>query len=133
MVTNYLPYRYEPDELLREYENIISKHGLLEKHNKVYENHILKDVSATKKQAKAQKRQKAQKDKKTTIFDKLDKIDFVLTKEDKELLPLPPVLDCGNKKDYNPITKKCVNKCKDDKVRNENFRCVKNKTVKVKK
>jgi len=133
MVTNYLPYRYEPDELLREYENIISKHGLLEKHNKVYENHILKDVSATKKQAKAQKRQKAQKDKKTTIFDKLDKIDFVLTKEDKELLPLLPVLDCGNKKDYNPITKKCVNKCKDDKVRNENFRCVKNKTVKVKK
>jgi predicted Zn-ribbon and HTH transcriptional regulator len=87
------------------------------------ENHILKDVS-TKKIAKAQK------DKKEKLFDKLDKIDFTLGKEDKELLNLPPVLDCGNKKDYNHITKKCVSKCKNDKIRNENFRCVKNKTVK---
>jgi hypothetical protein len=126
MVTNYLHYRYEPDEALREYENIISKHGLLEKHNKVYENHILKDVS-TKKIAKVQKEKKEKMEK---LFDKLDKIDFKLSKEDKEFLNLQPELNCGNKKDYNPITKKCVNKCKDDKIRNESFRCVKNKTVK---
>jgi len=126
MVTNYLPYRCEPDEVLREYENIIGKHGLLEKHNKVYENHILKDVS-TKKIAKAQK---DKKEKINKLFDKLDNIDFTLTDEDKEFLNLPPVLDCGNKKDYNPITKRCVSKCKDNKIRNESFRCVKNKTVK---
>jgi hypothetical protein len=122
MVTNYLHYRYEPDEALREYENIISKHGLLEKHNKVYENHILKDVST----------KKAAKEKKDKLFDKLDKIDFVLSKEDKDFLNLQPALNCGNKKDYNPFTKKCVNKCKDNKIRNEIFRCVKNKTVKKK-
>jgi serine/threonine protein kinase len=127
MVSYYLPYRYEPTELLHEYENIISKHGLLEKHNKVYENHILKTVSTTK--VAKEKKEKKEKlfDK---LFDKLDKIDFTLGKEDKEFLNLPPELNCGNKKDYNPITKKCVNKCKDDKIRNEKFRCVKNKTVK---
>ena len=128
MVTNYLPYRYEPDELLREYENIISKHGLLEKHNKVYENHMLKTVS-TKKIANEKKEKKEKKNK---LFDKLDDIDFTLTDEDKEFLNLPPALDCGNKKDYNPISKRCVSKCKEDKIRNENFRCVKNKTVKKK-
>ena len=101
MVLYYLPYRYEPTELLHEYENM----------------RIL--LVSTEKKEK--------------LFDKLDKIDFTLGKEDKEFLNLPPVLDCGNKKEYNPITKKCVNKCKDDKIRNENFRCVKNKTVKNKK
>lgn len=30
----------------------------------------------------------------------------------------------SSKPDYNPKTKKCVAKCKDNKVRNENFRCV---------
>jgi serine/threonine protein kinase len=30
----------------------------------------------------------------------------------------------SSKPDYNPKTKKCVAKCKGDKVRNENFRCV---------
>jgi hypothetical protein len=29
--------------------------------------------------------------------------------------------------DYNPNTKKCVRKCKEGKVRNDNFRCVKKK------
>jgi hypothetical protein len=47
-----------------------------------------------------------------------------LGKEDKEFLNLQPELDCGNKKDYNPITKSCVSKCKDNKIRNENFSCV---------
>jgi len=47
-----------------------------------------------------------------------------LGKEDKEFLNLQPELECGNKKDYNPISKKCVSKCKDNKIRNENFSCV---------
>ena len=39
----------------------------------------------------------------------------------------------SSKPDYNPKTKKCVAKCKDNKVRNENFRCVtKKKSSKLK-
>jgi len=38
-----------------------------------------------------------------------------------------------SKPDYNPKTKKCVAKCKGDKVRNENFRCVaKKKSINLK-
>jgi hypothetical protein len=119
MLTNYLPYRYQPDEILREYENIISKHGLLEKHNKNYQNHIIME-------------HKPKKEKMNKILNKLDKIDFVLTESDREFLSMPPVLSCPDAKEYNPITKKCVSKCKDNKIRNEKFRCVKNKTVKAK-
>jgi serine/threonine protein kinase len=119
MLTNYLPYRYQPDEILREYENIISKHGLLEKHNKNYQNHIIME-------------HKPKKEKMNKILNKLDKIDFVLTESDREFLSMSPLLSCPDTKEYNPITKKCVSKCKDNKIRNENFRCVKNKTVKAK-
>ena len=36
--------------------------------------------------------------------------------------------ECNKKnKEYNPNTKKCVNKCNQGKIRNENFRCVVNK------
>ena len=118
MLTNYLPYRFQPDEILREYESIIIKHGLLEKHNKNYENHIIKDY-------------KPKKEKKNKLLNKLDEIEFVLTNSDREFLSMPPVFNCPNTKDFNPYTKKCVSKCKDNKIRNENFRCVKNKTVKA--
>ena len=37
------------------------------------------------------------------------------------------------KPDYNPYTKKCVVKCKGDKVRNEKFRCVTKKKTLLKK
>jgi serine/threonine protein kinase len=120
MLTNYLPYRHQPDEILREYENIMNKHGLLEKHNKDYKNHIIVD-------------NKPSKDMKNKILHKLDKIDFTLTNSDREFLSMPPVFNCPENKEYNPNTKKCVTKCKDNKIRNENFRCVKNKTVKTKK
>jgi len=120
MVTNYLPYRYVSNEALREYENIISKHGLLKKHSKSYENHIIIE-------------DKPKKDKINKLLNKLDKIDFVLTESDREFLSMQPVLNCPNKKEYNPYSKRCVSKCKDNKIRNENFRCVKNKTVKINK
>lgn len=37
----------------------------------------------------------------------------------------------SSKPDYNPKTKKCVAKCKDNKVRNENFRCVTKKNSSI--
>lgn len=43
----------------------------------------------------------------------------------------PTRIQCPkNKPDYNPKTMKCVAACKEGKIRNQNFRCVKLKTVK---
>lgn len=37
---------------------------------------------------------------------------------------------CPPEKDLNPNTNRCVKKCKDDFIRDDNFKCVKNKTMK---
>lgn len=49
-------------------------------------------------------------------------------------LSVSNIIKCPpGKPDYNPYTKKCVAKCKDDKVRNEKFRCVTKKKTLLKK
>lgn len=40
---------------------------------------------------------------------------------------------CPDDKELNPNTNRCVNRCKEGQIRNENFRCVKEKTPKVAK
>ena len=47
--------------------------------------------------------------------------------EKTKLVHCPPGIP-----DFNPFTRKCVKKCKDGKIRNDKFRCVKNKTQKKK-
>lgn len=49
-------------------------------------------------------------------------------------LSVSNIIKCPpGKPDYNPYTKKCVVKCKDDKVRNEKYRCVTKKKSILKK
>ena len=59
----------------------------------------------------------------------------IISLSSKFSFSLDPIINCPPlKPDYNPITKKCLPKCKDGKVRNENFRCVKkNNTQKKRK
>lgn len=117
MLCSHLPSRLEPAELLHKYEELISKYGLLEKHNKYYDNHIIKDGKA-----------------KPDIIDKLvSNIDIANLKlsaeEIKHLSDRPPMI-CPSGKEPHPIEGRCIPKCKDGKIRNVNGRCVKNKTVK---
>ena len=121
MITNYLPSRVEPLEAVHQYEAILEKHGLLTKYKKHFENHILQD--------KVEKKTKLDKK-----IDKIKKIDLKMSPEDQVNLYLAPTDKvCPEGKVLNPLTNRCVNICKDDEMRNEKFKCVKNKTRKNKK
>ena len=121
MITNHLPSRVEPLEALHQYEAILEKHGLLTKYKKHFENHILQD--------KVEKKTKINKK-----IDKIKNIDLKITHEERANLHLAPTDKvCPVGKELNPLTNRCVNICKDDEMRNEKFRCVKNKTRKNKK
>jgi len=119
-ITNHLPSRVEPLEALHQYEEILKKHGLLTKYNKHFENHILQD----------NQEKKTKLDKK---IDKIKNIELGLTPQEEAKLYLPPTDKiCPEGKELNPFTNRCVKLCKDDQIRNEKFRCVKNKTRKNK-
>ena len=117
MLCSHLPSRYEPLEALHRYEELMSKYGLLEKHNKYYENHIIKDG-------------KAKPDNIEKLVSTLDTAKLKLSVEEtKELSDIPPMI-CPPEKEPHPFQRRCIPKCKNGKIRNVNARCVKNKTVK---
>lgn len=120
MITNHLPSRVEPLEAVHQYEELLEKHGLLTKYKKHFENHILRD--------KVEKETKIDKQ-----INKIKNVDLKMTPEEEANLYLPPTNKiCPEGKELNPFTNRCVNICKDDQIRNEKFKCVKNKTRKNK-
>jgi hypothetical protein len=120
MISNHLPSRVEPLEALHQYEELLEKHGLLTKYKKHFENHILRD--------KVEKKTKLDKK-----IDKIKNVDLKMTPEEEANLYLPPTDKiCPEGKEINPFTNRCVTICKDDQIRNEKFKCVKNKTRKNK-
>ena len=101
--------RSTPEQLLAQYEDLLTNSGLLEKHNKHIENHLIANkVSAEMKVADA-------------IADSTTKFK-IQPAETTEI-----VRDCPAGKEFNPLTKRCVNVCAPGKVRNPGFRCVKEK------
>jgi serine/threonine protein kinase len=120
MISNHLPSRVEPLEALHQYEELLEKHGLLTKYKKHFENHILRD--------KVEKKTKLDKK-----IDKIKNVDLKMTPEEEANLYLPPTDKiCPEGKEINPFTNRCVTICKDNQIRNEKFKCVKNKTRKNK-
>ena len=103
--------RSTPEQLLAKYEDILTTSGLLEKHNKHIENHLIANkVSEEMKVAEAI-------DNSTAAFP-------LAVTENIEI-----VRDCPAGKEFNPLTKRCMNVCAPGKVRNPNFRCVKDKII----
>lgn len=107
------------DPLLSQYESILDKSGLMKKHNKYFDNHVLKDgVPETK-----------------PIEDLLNSLtlnDDISKKELQNVVNIE-IKDCPPEKEYNHITRRCVKKCKEGYSRNEKGRCVKtNRTRKIK-
>jgi serine/threonine protein kinase len=117
MMCSHLPSRTEPAEALHKYEEVMSKYGLLEKHNKYYENHIIKEG-------------KANSDGIEKLVSKVDPTNLILSPDEIEKLADRPPMICPSGKEQHPIERRCIKKCKEGKVRNEKFRCVKNKTIK---
>jgi hypothetical protein len=103
--------RSTPEQLLAQYEDLLTNSGLLEKHNKHIENHLIANkVSAEMNVAEA-------------IADSTFAPPLAVT-ENIEI-----VRDCPAGKEFNPLTKRCVKVCESGKVRNPNFRCVKAKLI----
>jgi hypothetical protein len=103
--------RSTPEQLLAQYEDLLTNSGLLEKHNKHIENHLIANgVSTEMKVAEA--------------IDNSTAVVPLAVTENIEI-----VRDCPSGKEFNPLTKRCVKVCESGKVRNPNFRCVKDKII----
>ena len=103
--------RSTPEQLLAQYEDLLTNSGLLEKHNKHIENHLIANkVSAEMKGAEA-------------MADSTFVVPLAVT-ENIEI-----VRDCPAGKEFNPLTKRCVKVCATGKVRNPAFRCVKDRPL----
>ena len=104
--------RSTPEQLLAKYEDVLTGSGLLEKHNKHIENHLIANkVSREMKVAEA-------------IADSSFVVPVATVTENIEI-----VRDCPAGKEFNPLTKRCVKVCRPGKVRNPNFRCVKDRLI----
>ena len=106
--------RSTPKQLLAQYEDLLTTSGLLEKHNKHIENHLIANGVSTEMKVAAA----------------IDDSSFMIV--------IPPAAenesieierDCPAGKEFNPLTKRCVNVCAPGKVRNPDFKCVRDKIV----
>jgi len=104
--------RSTPEQLLAKYEDILTTSGLLEKHNKHIENHLIANrVSAEMKVAEA-------------IADSTAKVVIDPAATAALVHNTEIVRDCPDGKEFNPLTKRCVNVCPQGLVRDPGFKCV---------
>ena len=108
------------DALLDQYEKILDKSGLLKKHNKYFDRHQLKDgVPET-----------------LPIEELLQSMtinDFDISKKEIQNVVNADIKDCTPEKEYNPVSKRCIKKCKEGYSRNEKGRCVKTNITRKKR
>jgi serine/threonine protein kinase len=103
--------RSTPDQLLAKYEDILTSSGLLEKHHKHIENHLIANkVSAEMKVA-------------AEIADSA--VPASLAGPAAAMRNTEIVRDCPVGKEFNPLTKRCVAVCRPGLVRDPAFKCVK--------
>ena len=111
------------DLLLDEYENILLQTGILTRLNKHFENHVIHNglniPSVILKEEK-----KAENSQPEHLSDELHEY------ANKD--PVIIEVRCPANKDFNPKTKRCVKKCDLGYQRNSDFKCIKQKTKKVK-
>lgn len=105
------------DYLINEYENILMRNGVLTRLNVSFkDNKLVKKFVAPVSIIKA--------------IEKPEKSPKHLSKELQEIANKDPVSfskKCKDNKELNPLTNRCVNKCNEGFVRNDKFRCIKNK------
>jgi hypothetical protein len=104
--------RYDIETSLSKYEQLMDKY-VLNKKTKVFLNH---KVSASSKSKKS-----IMNEIKTTSLKDI----ALSSKKTLDTLTVDPVRQCPEGKEMNPITKRCVNKCKPGYKRDESFKCKK--------
>ena len=105
--------RSTPDQLLAKYEDILTSSGLLEKHNKHIENHLIANKVSDEMKVAAEIADS------TVPALVIDAADAEALLHNTEI-----VRDCPVGKEFNPLTKRCVNVCRPRQVRNPDFKCV---------
>ena len=107
-----LTERYDVEQALIDYEDIMDRHGLLTKFNKHFENHKLVNGPVIPVRLV------------NAVADAVDNVkNLILSPAELEVVAVSPVRDCGADKDLNPTTKRCVKKCESWQTRNANFKC----------
>jgi serine/threonine protein kinase len=102
--------RSTPEQLLVQYEDVLTNSGMLEKHNKHIENHLIANGLSTEM--------------KVADSSFMVHVETQNATKNKEI-----VRDCPEGKEFNPLTKRCVNVCAPGKVRNPDFKCAKDKII----
>jgi hypothetical protein len=140
MISARLATRLLPEEALSAYENFLIGSGLLEKHNKEIDDHMVVDVGVKRKAILHKKHLKF--DKKIIPPPGFGAADPKPCPEGKEINPktgrcikikqnktvkMKTEEPCASGKERNPKTRRCVNNCKTGYVRNSDFKCVKDK------
>jgi len=106
--------RSTPQQLLAQYEDLLTTSGLLEKHNKHIENHLIANGVSTEMK----------------VADAIADSSFMVHVETKDATKNKEIVrDCPVGKEFNPLTKRCVNVCAPGKVRNPDFKCAKEKII----
>jgi serine/threonine protein kinase len=98
------------DELLNEYENILLQMGVLFRLNKSFDHHLLINKSSIITKVSRKKAQPLS----VELQEYANQDPIILTKS------------CPEEKELNPLSKRCVNKCKPGFSRNSKFQCRKN-------
>ena len=109
------------DTLLNEYENILLEIGVLTRLNVSFENNIL----VNKPPAPPVIMEESRRDEKSTPEHLSAKLEKIANEDAIEI-----TVKCPERKEFNPITKRCIKKCAEGYERNSNFKCRKTKKVK---
>ena len=107
--------RATSEQLLATYEDILTSSGLLEKHNKHIENHLIANNVTDEMKVAAE------------IANSSDMLSIPRMAAATAATEI--VRECPVGKEFNPLTKRCVNLCKPGYVRNPSFKCVSGKRL----
>ena len=107
--------RATSEQLLATYEDILTSSGLLEKHNKHIENHLIANNVTDEMKVAAE------------IANSTDMLSIPRMAAATAATEI--VRECPAGKEFNPLTKRCVNLCKPGYVRNPSFKCVSGKRL----
>ena len=106
--------RSTPEQLLAQYEDLLTTSGMLEKHNKHIENHLIANGVSTEMK----------------VADAIADSSFMVHVETHDATKNKEIVrDCPAGKEFNPLTKRCANVCAPGKVRNPDFKCAKEKII----
>jgi len=106
--------RSTPEQLLAQYEDLLTTSGMLAKHNKHIENHLIANGVSTEMK----------------VADAIADSSFMVHVETHDATKNKEIVrDCPVGKEFNPLTKRCVNVCAPGKVRNPDFKCAKDKII----